>query len=171
MGVLPTDPKFIALSQNEELLQFTAHWLRKYDNDLLTVVSKALGIIWDRDQVAAMTQGKEKATAPNEMFLPLAAAVNPELLEGLAKAFRVTSGKFIGGGEYTPAGGEEVVELGDLPPEEFMQWASKATGIMRDVAAEMEQKQRTVTVQEGPSNDQRIQRIRDQINKSKKWQT
>ena len=118
-----------------------------------------------------MTSDKKTAKAPSDLFLPLAAGVNPDLIEGLGKLFRVSQGDFIGGGEYVSESHEEVVQLGDLPKDEFMEWAAAATGTMRSVAAQMEEQQQTVKVQEGASNDERIERIRGQIAQSKKWQT
>lgn len=169
-GVLPTDPRFIELSQNQELLHFTAYWLQKRETDLFATLGKMLGVVWNRDQIAAMQSDNQPSTAPKDLFLPLSAAVNPDLVKGLTKLFRISKGgSFIGGGEYIAQKGEEVVNLGDLPQEEFMQWAGRATGAMREVAKNLESRQQTVTIQEGASDDPRIERMKQQIQESKRW--
>ena len=164
-GVLPTDPRFLELSANEELLRYTAHWLQKREQDQVQLWGKLLGVFWTREQVDAMVNGKAKSTAPNETFIPLAYASNPDLLDGLKQTFRVHKGKFIGGGEYQPEG-EEVMELGDLPMDQWLQWANKATGMMRQVSEVA--KESAVTVKDGASDDPRLERIRDQIAHSKR---
>lgn len=120
-----------------------------------------------------MLKGSDTAIGPNEIFLPLSQAINPELIDGLKKIFRVHDGAFIGGGEYQQAPGEEIVNLGDLPPEEFMEWANRATGTMRNIAHEFAKRERTVTIGEGAraGEDPRLRRIREQIAASKKFRS
>ncbi len=170
-GVLPTDPAFLALSANEELLHYTAYWLQKKETENFDKWAKMLGVVWTRDQIASMSGKTQKATAPNEIFIPLAQAINPELFDGLKKMFRVSEGSFIGGGEYTQSTGEEVVNLGDLPREEFIEWANQATGVMKKAADHFEAAERTLTINEGagPNEDPKMQRIRDQITASKRF--
>ncbi len=169
-GVLPTDPSFRELSQSRELLEFTAHWLQKRDTDLLDSIAKMIGTVWTRDQVARMTEEGASAAAPKELFIPLAAAINPEIIDWLKKTLRVSAaGEFIGGGEYHPAAGEEVVELGDLPREEFMKFATQATATIRKTSEENARQQETVRIKQGPAEDARINRIKDQIARSKRW--
>jgi len=131
-----------------------------------------LGVHWTREQVQAMAVGKDKqsAVAPNEMMIPLAMGVNPDLMEGLKKAFRVVGGRSqIGGGEYMPGAGEQVVELGDLPREEWAQWIQGATPHVNEAGRKLEEMARPVNINEGKSDDPRIERIREQIERSKRW--
>ena len=130
-----------------------------------------LGITWTQESVNAMVNGKQKATAPNEIMIPLSLAINGDLFDALKKTFRVTRGKFIGGGEYETTQGENVVELGDLSIDEFLRWANKATGHMKKTADEIHQKERLVNIKEGDSGDEKLERIRAQIAKSKTWRT
>lgn len=166
-GVLPTDQRFRDLSANEELLRFTAYWLNKKEDDFFSTWARMLGVVWTRDQVKQMVEAGPKAVGPKEMFIPHALAVNGELYEALKKTFRIHKGKFIGGGEYHSDKGEEVVEMGDMPIEEFLQFANQATGVMQESAEEFK-RQHDVTIKEGPSADPRLDRIREQIAHSKR---
>lgn len=161
-GCLPTEPAFQELSRNESLLRFTVHWLQKRDNDLLDAVMKMLGVVWNREDVEKMGSG-ESATPPKQVFLPLALGCNAQLGEQLRTLFRVGKSQ-IGQGEYVPQAGEEVVELGDLPIEEFKRWAAAATGMAVEVERQREQ---TVTLG-SESGDPRIERMREQIAHSKR---
>lgn len=129
-----------------------------------------LGLLWTDDQVKALINAEPKATAPKEIFIPLSLAVNGELLEALKKTFRVHKGSFIGGGEYMTERGEEVVEMGDMPREEFIKWANQATGTMESIAEHFEA-QHSLNIREGsdPSDDPRLQRARDQVAASKRF--
>lgn len=160
-GYLPTDRAFQELSRNELLLQYTAHWLQKRDGDLMEAVMKLLGTVWTREEVAEMT-GKEKASAPDRVFLPLALGCNPELAEQLKQLFRIGKGPFIGAGEYVPRAGEQVVEMADMPVEEFKRWAEMATG-----AAVAERP--AVTLGNDRVVDPKIDRMREQIAHSKRF--
>lgn len=170
-GVLPTDPSFRALSDNDELLHFTAHWLQKREDDWFKSLAKILGVLWTRQDVKAMTGSKKSSVMPAEAFIPLSVGVNPEIVKGLQKMFAVGSEGSIGGGEYVPSVGEKVVELGDLPRDEFAKFINTATDTMREVAHEMEEKQRLVNVKEKPTSgdDPRLKRAMDQIAHSKRF--
>lgn len=135
------------------------------------MLTRLLGVRWTREDVEGVIGRKDKpaATAPNEAFIPLALAINPELMGGLEKMFRVSKGGFIGGGEYKTSTGEDVVNLGDLPPEEFLRWANQATGTMQEVATQIESQQETVIIREGEADDRQINRIREQIAQSKRF--
>lgn len=168
-GVLPTDPSFRELSCNDELLRYTAYWLQRREEDFYRQICHILGVLWTRQDVKAMSAEKKTAALPNETFIPLAIGINPELVKGLQKMFRVGSDKFIGGGEYVPAAGERVVELGDLPKEEYLQFVNSATDTMREVAKDLTERQRLVTVKEGDPEDPRMQRALEQIAHSKRF--
>lgn len=161
-GCLPTEPAFQELSRNETLLRFTVHWLQKRDNDMLDAAMKLLGVCWDREDVEKMGSG-ESPTPPKQVFLPLALGCNAQLGEQLRTLFRVGKSQ-IGQGEYQPQPGEEVVELGELPIEEFKRWASAATGL----AAQVEQQREQTVTLGSESEDPRIERMREQIAHSKR---
>jgi hypothetical protein len=158
-GRLPTDRAFQELSRNEPLLRFTAHWLQKRDAELTDLVMKLLGTTWSREDVTRMAENK--SAPPDNVFLPLSLAVNAELGEQLREMFRVGKGAFIGGGEYMPQPGEQVVQLGDLPVDDFKQLAQMATGAVAPSDP-------TVTLGTEVS-DPKIQQIREQIAHSKRF--
>lgn len=159
-GCLPTDPAFQQLSRNETLLRFTAHWLQKREADLIEMATKLLGLTWKREQVAKMSE--QKAGPPDEIFLPLSLAVNTELSEQLREMFRIGKGAFIGGGEYLPGAGEQVVELGELPVDDFMRLAQMATGAAGHVPD-------SLTLGNDDVKDPKLQQIREQIAHSKRF--
>lgn len=161
-GTLPTDPSFLALSQNDELLAWTYRWYRKVEDDWFAALMEILGVVWTREHIERIVNGKENPTAPDRVMIPLAMAVNPELREGLQKIFRVTKGRFIGGGEYHGRRGEQIVELADLPREEFMQWAQAAIGAMNTTAPTT----RDVTISD---EDPRVAKARELIRASKRY--
>lgn len=139
----------------------------------MNVWARMLGVIWTRDQIAKMVSTKETSVVAGEVFIPLAQGINPELIDGLKKTFRIHEGNFIGGGEYQQEVGEEVVNLGDLPREEFLEFANRATGVMQGISEEFAKQERTVTIGEGvgPAADPKLQRIREQIAASKRFKS
>lgn len=158
-GCLPTDPAFQELSRNEPLLRYTAHWLQKRDADVVESAMRLLGTSWSRDDVTKMAE--TKSAPPDNIFLPLALAVNTELGEQLREMFRIGKGAFIGGGEYMPQPGEQVVQLGDLPAEDFKRLAQMATGAVApsDPAVTLGTE----------ASDPKIEQIREQIAHSKRF--
>jgi hypothetical protein len=137
----------------------------------MNIWGKMLGTIWTRDQIKQMVSSKETSVVASEVFIPLAQGINPELIDGLKKTFRVHEGNFIGGGEYRQETGEEIVNLGDLSREEFLRFANQATGVMKDLSTEQAKRERTVTIGEGIGSDEdpKLQRIREQIAASKRF--
>jgi len=170
-GVLPTDPTFRELSGNEELLEFTAYWLQRREEDFFKTLSKILGVQWSRDDVKRMSGDKQSSVIPEDAFIPLALGINPEILKGLQKMFAIGTDGAIAGGEYVPKAGEQVVELGDLPPDQFLQFVNQATDTMREVAKHETEKQRLVDVKEEPDDqdDPRLKRAMEQIAQSKRF--
>ena len=53
----------------------------------------------------------------DEVIVPLTVAMNPDFLKALGEL--VGSGNNIGGGDYTPQEGEEIVELGQLDKDQY----------------------------------------------------
>lgn len=159
-GCLPTDPAFQELSRNEPLLRYTAHWLQKRESDTVDLAMRMLGVVWSREAVAKMAD--EKSAPPDEVFLPLSLAINPELSEQLREMFRVGKGAFIGGGEYLPQPGEQVVNLGDVPIDHFKRLAQMASGA--STASDQ-----SVTLGSEKVSDPKIEQIRDQIAHSKRF--
>ena len=159
-GCLPTELAFQELTRNEPLLRFTAHWLQKREGDAVDLLTRMLGTVWKREDVAKMMDGK--SSPPDEVFLPLSLAINAELGEQLREMFRVGKGAFIGGGEYLPQVGEQVVELGDMPIEQFKRLAQMASGA--STASDQ-----TVTLGSEKVSDPKIEQIREQIAHSKRF--
>lgn len=165
-GVLPTDPDFVALCRDETMLRFCAHWLRKREDDWFEMLSKLLGVVWNRRDVERMLRRASVAARPDDVFIPLALGCNPQLSEQLKELFVPKSGP-IAGGEYMPEPGEEIVELGDVTPEQFKQWAAMATGMSNHIA---KQREEPLSIKrEGERLDPRIEQIRQQIAASKRF--
>ena len=158
-GVLPTDPRFRELSSNDLLLRFTVHWLRKRESDLMNWATKVLGVVWSRDEVRQMSK---TSMIGDEVFIPLSIAVNNDLPEHLKKMFS-SSGSQIGGGDYKPAPGEEIVELGEMPVDEFKRWAAQAMGVVAERNDNV-----TLRNDAGAAADPKIERMREQIAHSKR---
>jgi hypothetical protein len=171
-GILPTDPAFRELSTNDELLEFTAYWLQRREEDFFKTLSKILGVAWSRDDVKKMSEDKKSSVIAADAFIPLSMAINPEVLKGLQKMFAIGTDHAIAGGEYVPSAGEQVVELGDLPPDQFLKFVNQATDAMREVAKVETERQRLVNVREdgvGDEDDPRLKRAMDQIARSKRF--
>jgi hypothetical protein len=107
-----------------------------------------------------------KGTIGDEALIPLALAVNPDLLKSLKQMFGAARGTAIGGGEYHRAVGEEIVELGELAPDQFKRWMQGGgAAVQRHEAKAAEIPSAPVTVEQ----DERLQRIREQVQASKRW--
>lgn len=151
------------------MLHYTAYWLAKKESDWFERLGHLLGTEWSREQVERLVNPKQGATVPDKMFLPLSLAINPDLTEWLKQIFKVGQGQHIGGGEYVPGAGESVEELGDLSKDEWMKWIGGATPAISSAVEQINDLARPVTIKEGQSGDDRIERIRDQIAHSKRW--
>lgn len=158
--MLPTDPAFQQLARNPNLLAFTAHWLRKTQEEWWDRTARFLGVLWTREEVARMNQPGSGQT--DECFIPLSLGVNPGLFEQLQSIFHLGS-KLIGQGEYQPGAGEEVVEMSDMSPDEFKSWAAQALGAAPAAAEPV-----TLTTGDG-AVDPRAQKIQEQIAASKRF--
>lgn len=161
--MLPTDPRFLALVQEPDLLNYTYHYLRKREEDQYQRWGRLLGVIWSRQDVEAMLNSDKSASAPERVFTPLSLAINPDLRDGLKDMFRVHKGAFVGGGEYHPESQEEIVEMGDMDRDEFLRFASAAGQGVTQAS-----KRAAVTIREGQSDNAQMHRIQEQIAHSKR---
>lgn len=86
------------------------YWQLHVERDQLRDLGKFLGVIWERDEVEAINEqehSRKKWTAPNELFMPLAAILEPSLHEHVKKIF----GRKLGIDAPQWAKRDEVVDL------------------------------------------------------------
>lgn len=112
-------------------LLFVYHHIRKTDEDSWNRLGSHLGTLWDRD--ALMSLQKQVAGAGDKsstIFVPLSLVVNPDLPNALlgkdtggAKAPPGATARQGGDGLHTEMAmpeGDEVINMGSLPREEFI---------------------------------------------------
>lgn len=84
-----------------------------------------LGTYWTVEDIRNLDK-KQKGTSnyanDDTVVLPLTLAVNPQIKEWLVKM--VGKGVAIAGGDYAPQQGEQIVELGEMSKEAFINWIS-----------------------------------------------
>lgn len=123
----------------ETHLLFAYHHIRKTEEDSWDRLGSHLGTLWDRDALMALQkQVAGDGNKSSTIFVPLSLVVNPELpdaLLGKNPAPSASPGEPIpsrsGGGDglYTEMAmpeGDEVVNMGDLPKEEFFGLVAQA---------------------------------------------
>lgn len=122
----------------ETHLLFAYHHLRKADEETWDRLGSHLGTLWDREALVALQrQVAGDGDASDTIFVPLSLVVNPELpdaLLGKNAAPSASPGEPVprpssGDGLHTEMAmpeGDEVVNMGDLPKEEFFGLVSQA---------------------------------------------
>jgi hypothetical protein len=110
-------------------LLFVFHWLKKEEGEQWNRFGAHLGTLWDRDTLKALDEKPKGSHLQNDtIFVPLSLVVNPDLpnaLLGKTKGAPAPPGatQQSGDGLYTEMAmpeGDEVVNMGDLPKEEFV---------------------------------------------------
>jgi hypothetical protein len=107
---------------NSVQLSFLYFWVKKFQMEQEHKMGRILGTRWTVREIRQAGkknnpgQGSKTYKDDEEINIPLSLAINPELLEGLVT---LVGGAKVGGGEYTPQAGEEVVELSSLSKEDF----------------------------------------------------
>jgi len=99
-------------------LMFMDFWQEQVELDRFDRLAKDLGVLWTKEEVQAQAEAKEKPSTriPEEIRIPLAVSIESALPETIRNMFGRKSG-------ILPpqwAKGEEVVELFDKDPEEFL---------------------------------------------------
>ncbi len=120
-------------------LLFAYHWISKVDSDQWQRLSSHLGTVWDRETLEMLNSNAsgKGGTPQNKIFVPLSLSINPDLPEALLGKKRAAtsapgepvSRSGSGDGLYTEMAmpeGDEVVNMGDLPKEEFFGLVSQA---------------------------------------------
>ena len=117
-----------------EHLMFAYHWYQKIDNDQWDRLGHQLGTMWSRSELLRMSAAEPGAREDSDrVFVPLSLVINPDLVDGLLKkakknpnqstvageAASLPSGDGLNTGMSLPAG-EEVVNMANLPKEEFL---------------------------------------------------
>ncbi len=120
-------------------LLFAYHWISKVDADQWKRLSSHLGTVWDRETLE-MLNSKAPGTgraSPDKIFVPLSLSINPDLPEALLGKKRTTASASQGEPVSTSKGdglhtamampeGDEVINMGDLPKDEFFGLVSQA---------------------------------------------
>lgn len=124
-------------------LLFAFHWLSKVDEDSWDRIAMHLGTMWDRETLEMLNSSTGSGTPGKHIFVPLSLSINPDLPAALLgkKASDNSSvpsgGKPVGRGDglYTEMAmpeGSDVINMGDLPREEFLGLvANAATGLTK----------------------------------------
>lgn len=108
-------------------LLFVYHYLKKDEGDMWDRFGAHLGTLWDRETLQTLDAKPKGSHVQNDsIFVPLSLVVNPDLPNALlGKKKNAPPGaapRQSGDGLYTEMAlpeGEEVVNMGDLPREEF----------------------------------------------------
>jgi len=162
----PLDPKFQQLSANPLVLSFAAHWLKKEEDAWWSRLGTLLGVNWTREQAEMLAQSDKKQRMINDLFIPLAMAIKPELYETILRSFGVSKyGKLVGMGDYIPRKEEEFVELDESVPKEiFLKFAAIAgsTAMKKTTADEIPDSQKPLK-----QVPERISKMREQIELSR----
>jgi hypothetical protein len=123
----------------ETHLLFAYHWLSKVEEDTWDRLTSNLGTIWDRETLLTL-QSKVSGShvGGDKVFVPLSLVMNPELPDALlGKKNAAAAGPTVPEGTPTQAGdglhtgmalpeGDEVVNMGELPKNEFFGLISQA---------------------------------------------
>jgi hypothetical protein len=119
-------------------LLFVFHWLSKVEEDTWDRLGKHLGTLWDRESLVALRDATGNSSGPsqNRIFVPLSLSINPELPDALlgkksgnASPGEPASTPSRSDGLHTAMAmpeGDEVVNMGDLPKNEFFGLVSQA---------------------------------------------
>ena len=122
----------------ETHLLFAYHHLRKTDEESWDRLGSHLGTLWDREALMALQrQVAGDGDKSSTIFVPLSLVVNPELpdaLLGKQSATSASPGEPVsrtsrGDGLHTAMAmpeGDEVINMGDLPKDEFFGLVAQA---------------------------------------------
>jgi hypothetical protein len=109
---------------------FFDHWQHEVMENDFRRLGEALGIYWDRDNVEALfdtpTPPGERPSIPERVTFPLAFIIKPEFRDTVMNMFGRRFGKEAPG--WAKENKEEVVELFDLPKDEFKKAYSSLLG-------------------------------------------
>jgi len=107
-------------------LLFLQHYQEIIKKEQEEFFINSLGIVWDKKSFEEKLETGGKSI--EKLFIPLSVAVNPDILDYVKKQFNISKkGKssIVGGGDYLPKPGEEIISMGELSKEEFMQLIGK----------------------------------------------
>ena len=92
--MLPTEPKAHDLWRNKTAMVYMDYWQTQVEEEKFTELKRLLGVEWTREDMDASKSksGGKQRTAPNEIFMPLASIIQPELIEHVKKLFGSTVG-------------------------------------------------------------------------------
>jgi hypothetical protein len=121
---------------DQEELMFLDHYQRLQERSFLDRLTNLLGVTWNLQLMRDMEEAKKQRSLRgepepevNELFIPLAVAINPQLINHVRQSAGLevknadgsTSGKpLIGGGDYTPEEGEVVKSMKEMSKDAFL---------------------------------------------------
>lgn len=112
---------------------FSFHWLQKVESEQWDNLGHQLGTMWSKSELLRMSSAEPGARKGSDrIFVPLSLVINPDLVEGLlgkgkkdknqptsAGQTPLPPGDGLNTGMSLPAG-EEVVNMAELPKDEFL---------------------------------------------------
>jgi hypothetical protein len=97
-------------------LKFLDHWLDKEAEDQYNRLAHLLGVMWTRKDFENKGGGSI-SVMPDEIMLPLAGIINPDVYDAVEKMFKNSPKQEA---DMPPElRGEQVGELGDMDPDSF----------------------------------------------------
>lgn len=111
-------------------ITFLYHYQRLVVQEQQQFLVSTLGVVWDREsvsQVSAESGSNSTPAAPlTKLFIPLSLAINPDVADFVKSQFGVSGaspGKapYIAGGDYIPKSNENIVSMGELSRDEFLE--------------------------------------------------
>jgi len=107
-------------------IQFLSHYQVLLETDHQKFWTDCLGVIWEADEFnkPKPVESQSDNVRPNRLFIPLLQGINPDILTVVKENFGLSKeGKkrqaFVGGGDYIPKAGENIVSMASLSKDEF----------------------------------------------------
>ncbi len=81
--LLPTDQRIKDLIKDPLLFRYTLYWLNKVERDREKGMLKALGILWEKEDI--IEKPNKSTEKPDTLLVPLSVQINPKILEFVKK--------------------------------------------------------------------------------------
>ena len=120
-------------SWSAEQLYFIYHYQELQIRQQQEFFSSSMGIMWDKNQMIAMaanSEGDSTGKKPDKVFVPLSAAINPQIIDFVRGLFGLggkssdgpsgESNNYIAGGDYIPKANEKIVSMSKLSKRDFL---------------------------------------------------
>lgn len=119
-GYTPDEVK----KMSETDILFINHYQELLETEQQKFWTDALGVVWEADEFNKPKSVVTSTGKPDRIFIPLTMAVNPDIVNTIKENLGLTKdGKktqtFVGGGDYVPKEGEQIVSMGDISKDDF----------------------------------------------------